>query len=79
MSLDGADGKMFEVIFFGTVRIIKAVIPFMKAKESGLVINNSSHAEVAGFLSAETYSSTKFAVEGLTESLAPTIHQFNVR
>jgi len=71
--------KMFEVNYFGTVRLIKAVIPFMKAKESGLIINNSSHAGVAGFPSAETYSSTKFAVEGLTESLAPTLRQFNIR
>lgn len=71
--------RMFEVNYFGTVRLIKAVIPFMKAKESGLIINNSSHAGVAGFPSAETYSSTKFAVEGLTESLAPTLRQFNIR
>ncbi|KAL9969551.1 hypothetical protein ACROYT_G021779 [Oculina patagonica] len=70
---------VFEVNFFGTARLIKAVLPHMKAKESGLIINNSSHAGVAGFPYMEVYSSSKFAVEGLTESLAPTLRQFNIR
>lgn len=71
--------KVFEVNYFGTVRLTKAVIPFMKAKESGHIVNMSSHAGVVGFPSAEIYSSSKFAVEGLTESLAPSLRQFNIR
>ena len=71
--------KVFEVNYFGTVRLTKAVLPFMKAKESGHIINMSSHAGVVGFPSAEIYSSSKFAVEGLTESLAPSLRQFNIR
>lgn len=71
--------KCFEVNYFGTVRCTKAVIPYMKAKESGHLINISSHAGVVGFPTAEIYSSTKFAVEGLTESMAPTLRQFNIR
>ena len=71
--------KCFEVNYFGTVRCTKAVIPYMKAKESGHIINISSHAGVVGFPTAEIYSSTKFAVEGLTESMAPTLRQFNIR
>ena len=71
--------KVFEVNYFGTVRLTKAVIPFMKAEESGHIINMSSHAGVVGFPSAEIYSSSKFAVEGLTESLAPSLRQFNIR
>ncbi|KAL9969550.1 hypothetical protein ACROYT_G021778 [Oculina patagonica] len=71
--------KVFEVNFFGTARLIKAVIPHMKAKESGLIINNSSHAGVVGVPFLESYSSSKFAVEGLTEALAPTLRQFNIR
>lgn len=51
----------------------------MKAKESGHIINISSHAGVVGFPTDEIYSSTKFAVEGLTESMAPTLRQFNIR
>ena len=71
--------NVFEVNYFGTVSLTKAVIPFMKAKESGHIVNISSHAGVVGFPGAEIYSSSKFAVEGLTESLAPSLHQFNIR
>ena len=71
--------KVFEVNYFGTARLIKAVIPYMKAKESGLIINNSSHTGVVGLPYTEIYTSSKFAVEGLTESLAPTLRQFNIR
>ena len=71
--------NVFEVNYFGTVRLAKAVIPYMKAKENGHIINISSHAGVVGFPGAEIYSSAKFAVEGLTESLAPSLRQFNIR
>ena len=43
------------------------------------IINISSHAWVIGFPTAEIYSSTTFAVEGLTESMAPTLRPFNIR
>ena len=43
------------------------------------IINISSHAWVIGFPTAEIYSSTMFAVEGLTESMAPTLRPFNIR
>ena len=71
--------KLFEVNYFGTVRLTKAVLPFMKAKESGHIINMSSHGGVVGFPCAEICCSSKFAVEGLTESLAPSLRQFNIR
>ena len=71
--------KLFEVNYFGTVRLTKAVIPYMKAKESGHIINMSSHGGVVGFPTAEVCCSSKFAVEGLTESLAPSLRQFNIR
>ena len=43
------------------------------------IINISSHAWVIGFPTAEIYRSTMFAVEGLTESMAPTFRPFNIR
>ena len=43
------------------------------------IINISSHAWVIGSPTAEIYSSTMFAVEGLTESMAPTLRPFNIR
>jgi len=70
---------MFNVNFFGTFRLIKAVLPSMKARESGHIINNSSVSGIMGMPFLEIYSASKFAVEGLSESLAPRLQQFNIR
>ncbi|XP_068676711.1 retinol dehydrogenase 8-like [Montipora foliosa] len=71
--------ETFEVNFFGTLRVIQAVLPTMKAKESGHIINNSSIFGVIGTPFFEIYCASKFAVEGLTESLVPTLRQFSIR
>lgn len=71
--------ELFEVNVFGALRLIQAVLPSMKARESGLIINNSSHHGVVGVPFVEIYSSSKFAIEGLTESMAPLLRQFNIR
>ncbi|XP_078353092.1 retinol dehydrogenase 8-like [Oculina patagonica] len=69
----------FDINFFGTLRLIKAVLPGMKARQSGHIINNSSAFGVVGTPFFEVYCASKFAVEGLTESLVPTLRQFNIR
>ena len=71
--------ELFEVNYFGILRLIQAVLPSMKARESGHIINNSSHLGVVGTPFNELYCSTKFAIEGLTEALAPTLLHFNIR
>lgn len=71
--------ELFEVNVFGALRLIQAVLPSMKARRSGLIINNSSHHGVVGVPFVEIYSSSKFALEGLTESMAPLLRQFNIR
>ena len=71
--------EMFEVNYFGAVRLIQAVLPGMKARENGVIVNNSSHFGIVGIPFVETYCSTKFAIEGLTESMATTLEQFNIR
>ena len=71
--------EVFEVNFFGALRLIQAVLPSMKQRQSGLIINNSSHFGIVGFPYVEIYSSSKFALEGLTESMAPLLRQFNIR
>ena len=70
---------MFNVNFFGTLRLIKAVLPSMKARQSGHIINNSSVAGIVGLPFMDIYCASKFAVEGLSESLAPILRQFNIR
>ena len=71
--------ELFEVNYFGTLRLIQAVLPGMKARRSGHIINNSSHLGIVGTPFNELYCSSKFAMEGLTESLAPTLLHFNIR
>lgn len=71
--------EMMDVNFFGTLRLVKAVLPSMKARQSGHIIQCSSAAGVVGMPFFEIYAASKFAVEGLTESLAPMLQQFNIR
>lgn len=73
--------EMFEVNFFGTQRLIQVVLPNMKERQNGLIINNSSHAGtgVVGTLFLDLYCAIKFAIEGLTESMAPSLLHFNIR
>ena len=71
--------ELMNVNFFGTLRLIKAVLPSMKARQSGHIINCSSEMGVIGVPFHEIYSASKFAIEGLSEGLAPTLRQFNIR
>lgn len=71
--------ELFEVNFFGSVRLIQAALPGMKARRSGHIINNSSHLGIVGVPFNESYCATKFAMEGLTEALAPVLLHFNIR
>ena len=71
--------ELFEVNFFGALRLIKAVLPSMKARQSGHIINNSSHFGIVGAPFNELYSASKFALEGLSEGLAPVLAHFNIR
>ena len=71
--------EMMDVNFFGTLRLTKAVLPSMKARKSGHIIQCSSEGGVIGIPFFDIYAAMKFAMEGLTECLAPTLRQFNVR
>ena len=71
--------ELFEVNFFDALRLVQAVLPGMKARQSGLIIQNSSHFGLVGNPFNELYCASKFALEGLTEALAPTLLHFNIR
>jgi len=71
--------EAMDVNFFGTYRLIKAALPSMKARQSGHIINCASEGGIIGMPFFEIYTASKFAVEGLTESLAPMLRQFNIR
>lgn len=60
----------YEVNLFGPAALMRAVLPGMRAKRSGFIVNISSTAGTRGFAGAGYYSSTKAALEALTEALA---------
>lgn len=61
---------MFETNFFGLVNMTKAVLPGMRARRRGHIVNISSMGGLIGFPGIGYYNATKFAVEGLSEALA---------
>ena len=62
----------FETNFFGLIRVTQAVLPIMRNQNSGKIVNISSGAGRFGFPTGSIYVSTKFAVEGLSESVVRT-------
>ena len=71
--------KMFEVNFFGLCRMIHVVLPGMRAKRKGHIINISSIAGLRSFPSLGYYCSTKYAVEGLSESLWQEVEPLGIK
>jgi NAD(P)-dependent dehydrogenase (short-subunit alcohol dehydrogenase family) len=60
---------LFDVNFHGLARVIHAVLPGMRARRSGMIVNLSSMGGLVGHPAVGYYCATKFAVEGLSESL----------
>ena len=61
---------MFETNFFGLVALTNAVLPGMRARRSGHIVNFSSIGGLVSFAATGYYHATKYAVEGLSESLS---------
>lgn len=68
-----------EVNFFGLVELTRQVIPEMRKRKSGMIINISSLAGLRGMQGLSAYNASKFAVEGFTEALNQEMAHFNVR
>jgi len=62
--------QVMDVNFYGPIRCCKAVMPYMRKQKSGHIINISSVGGIVGSPVNEIYCAAKFALEGLTESLA---------
>jgi NAD(P)-dependent dehydrogenase (short-subunit alcohol dehydrogenase family) len=60
----------FETNLFGLIRVTQSVLPTMRKQGSGRIINLSSGAGIFGYPGGSAYVSTKFAVDGLSESIA---------
>lgn len=61
---------MFDVNVWGLVDMTRAVLPTMRAQKSGIIVNFSSIAGLASFTTLSFYNGSKYAVEGVSESLA---------
>lgn len=72
--------EMFDTNFFGAVRMIRAVLPSMRARRAGTIINVSSAAgRIPGIGFVSAYSATKHALCNLSEALAMEVEPFNIR
>src|SRR5580692_7346387 len=70
---------IFEVNFFGAVSMLRLVLPGMRARKQGTIVNVSSMDGIASLPVNGFYSSSKFALEGLTESLWQEIEPIGLR
>lgn len=68
----------FEVNVFGLARLVQLVVPHMRAQRSGRIVNISSIGGRLGEPHGSWYHATKFAVEGLSDSLRMELKQFNI-
>ena len=69
----------FDTNFFGAIRVIKEVIPIMRKQRTGTIVNVSSVAGRIGFPMGSAYVSSKFALEGLSESISYELKQFGIK
>ena len=70
---------MFETNFFGLVALTKRVLPGMRARGRGHIVNISSVGGFVGNPSSGYYNATKFAVEGLSEALSKEVEPLGIR
>ncbi len=70
---------MMEVHYFGVLDLIKAVLPEMRARRSGSIVNVGSVAGQIGFPAIGHYCASKFALAGLTESLAAELRPLGIK
>jgi NAD(P)-dependent dehydrogenase (short-subunit alcohol dehydrogenase family) len=71
--------RQFDANLFGVLRVCRAVLPAMRRQGSGLIVNVSSLGGLFGLPFQGLYSASKFALEGLTESLRMETRSFGIR
>jgi len=69
----------FDTNYFGLIRATQAVLPIMRKQGFGIIINISSGLGRFGIATSSAYASSKFAIEGLTESISYELEPFGIR
>ena len=69
----------YETNLFGVIRVTQTVLPIMRKQRSGIIVNMSSIAGKFGYPGSSAYVSTKFAIEGLSESIAYELEPFGIK
>jgi NAD(P)-dependent dehydrogenase (short-subunit alcohol dehydrogenase family) len=76
---DAEHRQMFETNYFGAVRCIQAVLPSMRERRTGTIVNITSIAGLIATPNQVAYSASKWALECLGEALAHELYRFGVR
>jgi NAD(P)-dependent dehydrogenase (short-subunit alcohol dehydrogenase family) len=70
---------LYETNVCGVVRVTQAVLPTMRRQQSGIIVNLSSGSGIFGYPGGSSYVSSKFAVEGLSESITYDLEPFGIK
>lgn len=73
------DRKIFEINYFGTIALTKAILPYMISQRSGHILATSSISGRFGFPLRSAYSASKQAIHGFFETLYLENKQYNIR
>ena len=71
--------SVFEPNFFGTLKLTQSVLPFMRKKKQGRIIQISSHGGIKAFAGFGIYNASKFALEGFSEALAQEVAPLGIK
>lgn len=71
--------KTMDVNLFAAVNVMRNVIPYLRAKNAGHIINISSNAGYVGFANATSYNAAKFGLIGISEALFEELKPFNIK
>ena len=71
--------ELFETNTFGVIAMMQAVVPQMRERRAGAIVNVTSSATIASFPFAGVYTASKTAIDGLTGSVAHELGAFGIR
>jgi NAD(P)-dependent dehydrogenase (short-subunit alcohol dehydrogenase family) len=71
--------RNFDTNFFGALAVIRAVLPILRAQQSGHIVNIAAAAVIANYAGFSIYGATKWALEGASESLAAELKPLGIK